>query len=135
MTAIHNIFDHPAVAMAAMKSLHRCDQFAVCCLLPGAINFAACINSFPAQYHRIASFQANIRINLTSNQLTALHRRSDGRYIDTDALQHSLRHSSDALAGGLIELAGGAAYNEGTSKINYDVIHNEGTSKTKSRPI
>lgn len=73
VTAIHNIHDHPAVAMAAMKSLHR---------------------------------------------------RSDGRYIDTDALQAQLRHSSDALAGGLIELAAGtgglgaearAAYTAGLS--------------------
>ena len=73
VTAIHNIHDHPAVAMAAMKSLHR---------------------------------------------------RSDGRYIDTDALQYQLRHSSDALAGGLIELAAGtggggaearAAYTAGLS--------------------
>ena len=47
VTAIHNIHDHPSVAMAAMR---------------------------------------------------ALHRRGEGRYIDTDALQTSLRHSSDALA-------------------------------------
>lgn len=73
VTAIHNIHDHPAVAMAVMKSLHR---------------------------------------------------RSDGRYIDTDALQAELRHSSDALAGGLVELAAGtggggaearAAYTAGLS--------------------
>lgn len=73
VTAIHNIHDHPAVAMAVMKSLHR---------------------------------------------------RSDGRYLDTDALQSELRHSSDALAGGLIELAAGtggggaearAAYTAGLS--------------------
>ena len=47
VTAIHNIHDHPSVAMSAMR---------------------------------------------------ALHRRGEGRYIDTDALQTSLRHSSDALA-------------------------------------
>lgn len=68
VTAIHNIHDHPAVAMAVMKSLHR---------------------------------------------------RSDGRYIDTDELQSELRHSSDALAGGLIELAAGTSGGGAEARAEY----------------